>query len=47
MQQADNLMNSYLQGANDAFKANDLAAARSFMDKAEAQIDKLEKFLGQ
>jgi len=47
MQQANNLMNSYLQGANDAFKANDLAAARSFMDKAEAQIDKLEKFLGQ
>ena len=46
MQQASSLMNSYLQGATDAFNANDLAGARSFMDKAEAQIDKLEKFLG-
>jgi serine/threonine-protein kinase len=46
MQQANSLMNSYLQGATDAFKANDLDAAKSLMDKAEAQIDKLEKFLG-
>ena len=46
MQQASSLMNSYLQGATDAFNANDLAAAKSLMDKAEAQIDKLESFLG-
>jgi hypothetical protein len=47
MQQASSLMNAYLQGATDAFNANDLAAAGSLMDKAETQIDKLEKFLGR
>jgi serine/threonine-protein kinase len=47
MQQASSLMNSYLQGATEAFNANDLAAAKSLMDKAEAQIDKLESFLGR
>jgi len=47
MQQASSLMNTYLQGATDAFNANDLAAAKSLMDKAEAQIDKLENFLGR
>jgi serine/threonine-protein kinase len=46
MQQASSLMNSYLQGATEAFNANDLASAKSLMDKAETQIDKLEKFLG-
>jgi serine/threonine-protein kinase len=46
MQQARSLMNAYLKGATDAFNANDLASAKSFMDKAEAQIDKLENFLG-
>ena len=46
MQQASSMMNAYLQGATDAFNANDLAAAKSLMDKAEAQIDKLENFLG-
>jgi ribosomal protein S20 len=46
MQQARSLMNSYLKGATDAFNANDLASAKSLMDKAEAQIDKLENFLG-
>ena len=46
MQQASSMMDAYLKGATDAFNANDLAAAKSLMDKAEAQIDKLENFLG-
>jgi serine/threonine-protein kinase len=46
MRQASTMMNTYLQGANDAFNANDLAAAKSYLTKAETQIDKLEKFLG-
>lgn len=46
MQQASSLMNSYLQGATDALHANDPVQAKNFMDKAEIQIDKLDKFLG-
>ncbi|MEO8369469.1 MAG: serine/threonine-protein kinase [Candidatus Solibacter sp.] len=47
MQDAANLMNTYLSGAEDAMHANDPAAARSFADKAEKQLEKLEKFLNR
>ena len=47
MQEAANLMNSYLEGANSALNAGDLPAARSFADKAERQLEKLEKFLNR
>ncbi|MBZ5581800.1 MAG: hypothetical protein LAQ30_06265, partial [Acidobacteriia bacterium] len=47
MQEAAGLMDSYLGGAKDALNANDLASSKSFMDKAERQIEKLEKFLGR
>jgi serine/threonine-protein kinase len=47
MQNASNLMGTFLQGAVSALNAGDVAAARGFMDKAEANIDKLEKFLGR
>ena len=47
MQQASSLMNSYLEGANDALNAGDLGPAKSFTDKAEAQVEKLEKVLGR
>jgi eukaryotic-like serine/threonine-protein kinase len=47
MQEAASLMSSYLDGANAAIAANDLPSAKSFMDKAERQIEKLEKFLGR
>ena len=47
MQDAANMMNSYLEGANAALQASDPAAAKSFMDKAERQLEKLEKFLNR
>jgi hypothetical protein len=47
MQQASSLMNSYLEGANDALNAGDLGPAKSFLEKAETQLEKLEKFLGR
>ena len=47
MQEAASLMGSYLDGVNAALAAGDVASARSFMDKAERQIEKLEKFLGR
>jgi serine/threonine-protein kinase len=47
MQNASSMMSSYLEGANSALNASDLASAKSFMDKAERQIEKLEKFLGR
>ncbi len=47
MQDAANLMNTYLQGANAALNAGDGAQAKSFMDKAERQVERLEKFLNR
>jgi hypothetical protein len=44
MQEAANLMNANLQGANDAIRAGDPASATTFMTRAERQIEKLEKF---
>jgi serine/threonine-protein kinase len=47
MQEASNMMGSYLDGANAALQAGDPAAAKSFMEKAERQLEKLEKFLNR
>ena len=47
MQEASSLMQSYLEGSVNALNASDAASARSFMEKAERQIEKLEKFLGR
>ena len=47
MQTAASLMDSYMQGANAALNAGDLASSKSFMEKAELQIDRLEKFLNR
>jgi hypothetical protein len=47
MQDAANLMNTYLSGADAALNANDTVAAKSFADKAEKQLEKLEKFLNR
>ena len=47
MQSAANLMNTYLAGAEDALNAGDVVQARSFLEKAEPPLQKLEKFLNQ
>jgi serine/threonine-protein kinase len=47
MQAAANLMTTYLDGAEAALNAGDAAQARSFLDKAEPQVQKLEKFLNR
>ena len=40
-------MTTYLEGSNSALNAGDAASAKSFLDKAERQIEKLEKFLNR
>ena len=45
--QASSLMESFLQGANNAVNASDVAAAQDLMTKAERQIDKLETALNK
>jgi hypothetical protein len=47
MQAAANLMTTYLDGAEAALNAGDVAQARVFLDKAEPQVQKLEKFLNR
>jgi hypothetical protein len=47
MQSAANLMNTYLEGAEAALNAGDVAQAMSFLEKAEPQVQKLEKFLNR
>jgi len=47
MQSAASLMNTYLDGAEAALNAGDVAQARSFLEKAEPQVQKLEKFLNR
>jgi hypothetical protein len=47
LQQPAHLMDSYLQGANDALNAGDVSAANDFMKKAERQIEILEKLLNR
>ena len=47
MQSARDLMDNYLAAANSAIAAGDAASAKSFMEKAEPPLDKLEKFLNK
>jgi serine/threonine-protein kinase len=47
MQEANSLMTTYLDGAANALNDGDPTQANSFMQKAERQIEKLEKFLGR
>jgi eukaryotic-like serine/threonine-protein kinase len=47
MQSAANLMNTYLEGADAALNAGDVAQAKTFLEKAEPQVQKLEKFLNR
>ena len=47
MQQAASLMNSYLESAASALNQGDPAAAKDSMEKAERQIERLEKFFGR
>jgi serine/threonine-protein kinase len=46
MATAENRMNYLLDGANSALTARDAPAAKKFIDSAEAEVEKLEKFLG-
>jgi len=46
MAAAETRMNYQLDGANSALRAHDAPAAKKFMDSAEAELEKLEKFLG-
>ena len=43
--EAASLMDSFLQGSNDALSAGDAAPARDLMAKAERQIERLESAL--
>ena len=43
--QPEGLMNTFLKGANEALNAEDLPAFREFADKAERQLEILEKLL--
>ena len=47
MQEASSLMTTYLEGAHAALNDGNASQAKSFMDKAERQIEKLEKFLNR
>jgi len=47
MQEAVDMMDSYLRGAQSAMQAGDLPAARGYADKGERQLEKLEKFLNR
>jgi hypothetical protein len=45
--EAQSLAASFLDGAKSALEAGDAASARSFVEKAERQVEKIEKFLGR
>ena len=47
IQEAVGMMNVYMTGAHEALRSSDLPAARSYADKAERQIEILEKFLNR
>jgi serine/threonine-protein kinase len=47
IQTAVSMMGTYLEGAVAALNAGDPASAHGFMDKAEHQIETVEKFLGR
>lgn len=46
MAAAESRMNSLLEGANAALNAQDAASAKKFIDSADREVEKLEKFLG-
>jgi serine/threonine-protein kinase len=46
-QEPATMMDSYLEGATAALNAGDAAAAKGFMDKAERQVERLEKLLNR
>jgi len=47
MAAAESRMNSLMEGANDALSAHDAPAAKKFIDSADREVEKLEKFLGR
>jgi hypothetical protein len=47
MVEAESLMDNYLDEANTALNARDAASAKSFVEKAELQAERLEKLLIQ
>jgi hypothetical protein len=47
MVEAASLMDSFMQGANSALNAGDSPSAKSFLEKAERQAERLEKFLNR
>jgi len=47
IQATANLMNTYLEGAEAALNAGDVAQAKVFLDRAEPQVQKLEKFFNR
>ncbi len=47
MASAEQRMQLYLSKGNDRLKAQDLAGAKKYFDMAEAEIEKLEKFMGR
>ena len=46
MAAAESRMNYMMEGSNSALNAHDIPAAKKFLDSAEGEIEKLEKFLG-
>ena len=47
MAAAESRMNSLMEGANAALSAHDAPAAKKFIDSADREVEKLEKFLGR
>jgi eukaryotic-like serine/threonine-protein kinase len=45
--EAATLAGTFIEGAQSALNAGDAASARSFTEKAERQVEKVEKFLGR
>ena len=46
MAAAESRMNYMIDGANSALGAHDAASSKKFIDSAELEVEKLEKFLG-
>jgi deoxyribodipyrimidine photolyase-like uncharacterized protein len=47
IREAQSLMDAYLESATEDLNQSDLPAARANMEKAEREIERLEKFLGR
>jgi serine/threonine-protein kinase len=47
IRESQSLMDAYLESATEELNRSDLPAARNDMEKAEREIEKLEKFLGR